>query len=78
MAILKKTGEVYALETENTFLDNFVGGLKAPILKTDQYLDSDSAFWASVSYGLIGSAVGGYVARKRTEAGKPAMAGLLF
>lgn len=63
---------------DNTFVDNISAGFSAPLLKDNEALDADSAMWAAVIYAGIGSVVGGYVARKRTEAGKKPIAGFLY
>lgn len=78
MAVMKKVDGKYTPATDNTFVDNIAGGLRAPILKDDEALDSDSAFWAAVVYGGIGMVAGGYAARKRAESGKKPIAGFIL
>lgn len=78
MAIMKKVGGTFTPAADNNFVDNIAGGLRAPLLKDDEALDSDSAFWAAVVYGGIGMVAGGYAARKRTEAGKKPLAGFVL
>lgn len=63
---------------DSTFVDNISAGFSAPLLKDNEALDADSAMWASIIYAGIGSVIGGYVARKRTEAGKKPIAGFLY
>jgi hypothetical protein len=59
-------------------VNNMIGGLQAPILGENKFLDAPSAFWASVEYGAIGAVAGGMFARARTNAGKKAIGGFLF
>lgn len=78
MAVLKKEAGIFTPPADSTFVDNISGGLRAPMLKDDEALDADSAFWAAVIYGAIGTVAGGYVARKRAEAGKKPYAGFIL
>lgn len=78
MAIGKVAGTTYTPPTDTGILDNLVGGFKAPLLDDGEVLDSSSAFWASAIYGFAGTVIGGMIARSRTNAGKPAMAGFFL
>lgn len=78
MAVLKKEAGVFTPPTDSTFVDNISGALRAPMLKDDEALDADSAFWAAVIYGAVGTVAGGYIARKRAESGKKPYAGFIL
>lgn len=68
----------FAPVVDSSFIDNISAGFSAPLLKDNEALDADSAMWAAVIYAGVGSVIGGYVARKRTEAGKKPIAGFLY
>lgn len=78
MAIGKVAGNVYTPPTENGVFDNMLGGLKAPLLASGEVLDEDSAFWASMIYGMAGAVAGGMIGRSRANAGKAPMAGFFM
>lgn len=78
MAVLKEVDGKFTPPTDTDFVENITGGLRAPLLKDDEALDADSAFWAAVIYGLGGSLIGGFAARKRAEAGKAPIAGFAY
>lgn len=78
MAVLKKENGVFTPPADTDFVENISGGLRAPLLKDDEALDADSAFWAAVIYGGIGTIAGGYIARRRAEAGKKPYAGFIL
>jgi hypothetical protein len=78
MAKATYDGTTFTPASDPSTMDNITAGLQAPFLNADEYLDANSAWWASVGYGFLGSAVGGFVARKRTEAGKPPIAKFLY
>lgn len=78
MILVKNEDGSYTESGENTLLSNVIDGIKAPILKDNEFLPAKAAFWSSVTYGAGSAAVASVVARKRQAAGQPPMLKVFF
>lgn len=68
----------YTTSVAPTTFDNIMAAVQAPILASNEALDSSSAFWASAGWGFAGSVAGGMLARNRASKGDGPMLGFLF
>jgi hypothetical protein len=55
-----------------------IDGLKAPVLKDNEFLSSKAAFWSTIIYAGGSAAVSSKVTRSRVAAGQPPMMKLFF
>jgi hypothetical protein len=82
MILVKTTADdgtvSYAETGENTLLSNVVDGLKAPLLKDNEFLSSGAAFWGTVAYTTGTAAASSVLARRRQASGQAPMLKVFF
>jgi hypothetical protein len=78
MILVKNQDGSYTESGENTLLSNLIDGIKAPLLKDNEFLPASAAFWGVAAYGAGAAAVSSVVARKRQAAGQPPMLKVFF
>lgn len=65
-----ESGNSYtAPATSPSMIDNLVAAVQAPMLKSTEGLDANSARLTAGIYGLAGVALGSIIARRRQQAG---------
>lgn len=80
---------IYTKQTDGTLVaaadiakesvaDKLIDAIKAPLLKENEVMDASGVFYTALAWGGVGAVGGGMVARKRAEAGKPALLRVLF
>lgn len=78
MILVKNEDGSYTESGEDTLFTNIVDGLKAPLLKDNEFLPAKAAFWGTVTYTVASSAASSMVARKRQAAGAAPMLKVFF
>jgi hypothetical protein len=78
MILIKNEDGSYTESGENTLLTNIIDGIKAPLLKENEYLPASAAFWGTVAYSVGSAAASSVYARKRQAAGQPPMLKVFF
>jgi hypothetical protein len=68
----------YTESGDNNLVTNLIDGVKAPLLKDDEFLSSGAAFWGSIAYATAGVVGGSMYARKRQAAGQPPFLKVFF
>lgn len=63
---------------DNGLLDDIVGGIKAPFMKEGEYIDSKSALYGLLGYGVAITAGVSVLTRRRAASGAKPMAGVFF
>jgi hypothetical protein len=67
-----------AASTDDGILDSILGAFTAPMMDSGTFMDASGVFWTVIVWTCLGLVAGGYIGRKRAEAGSPAFAKFLF